>query len=41
MRAEHIKGWLTAARRVEKGDTAAAEGEKQATDTEKGGPEDP
>ena len=27
MRAEHIKGWLAAAQREEKGETAAAEGE--------------
>ena len=32
MRAEHIKGWIAAARIAEKGDTA---------DTEKGGQEDP
>ena len=41
MRAEHIKGWLAAARRAEKGETTAAEGEKRATDIEKGGLEDP
>ena len=41
IRAEHIKGWLAVARRAEKGETAAAEGEKWATDTEKGGLEDP
>ena len=41
MRAEHTKGWLAAARRVEKGETEADEGEKRATDTEKGGPEGP
>ena len=33
MWAEHIKGWLTAARRVEKEENAAAEGEKRATET--------
>ena len=31
MWAEHIKGWLVAARRAEKEETAAAEGEKRAT----------
>ena len=41
MWAEHIKGWLAAAWRAVKGETVAAEGEKRATDTEKGGPEDP
>ena len=41
MRAEHIKGWLAAARRDEKGETAEAEEEKWATDTKKGGPVDP
>ena len=41
MREEHIKGWLATERRAEKGETAAAEGEKRATETEKGGPEDP
>ena len=40
MRAEHIKGWLTADRRAEKEENAA-EGEKRATATETGGPEDP
>ena len=39
--AEHIKGWIAAARRVEKEETTVAEGEKRATETEKGGPEDP
>ena len=41
MREEHIKRWLAAARRTEKGETAAAEGEKRATGTEKGGKVDP
>ena len=41
MRAEHMKGWLAASQRAEKEETAAAEGEKRATETEKGGPEDP
>ena len=41
MWVEHIKGWLAAAWRAVKGETVAAEGEKRATDTEKGGPEDP
>ena len=40
MRAEHNQGWIAAAWRAEKGKTAAAEGEKRATDTEKGGQED-
>ena len=40
IRAEHIKGWLAAARRAEKEENAA-EGEKQATETETGGLEDP
>ena len=40
MQAEHIKGWLTEARRAEKEENAA-EGEKRATETETGGPEDP
>ena len=40
MQEEHIKGWLTAARRAEKEENTA-EGEKRATATEKGGPEDP
>ena len=41
IQAEHIKGWLAAAKRAEKGDTAAAEGDKRAMGTEKGGPVDP
>ena len=41
MRAEHVKEWLAAARRAEKGEIAATEGEKQATGTEKGGPVNP
>ena len=41
MREEHIKGWLAAARRAEKLEIAAAEGEKRAEETEKGVPEDP
>ena len=41
MQAEHIKGWLAAARRSDKGETTEAEGEKRATGTEKGGPVDP
>ena len=40
MRAEHIKGWLAAAQRAEKEENAA-EGDKSATATETGGPEDP
>ena len=37
IRAEHIKGWLTASWRVEKGKTAEAEGEKRATEDPKEG----
>ena len=33
MREEHIKGWLAAVRRLEKGETVAAAGEKRATGT--------
>ena len=40
MRAEHIKGWITAARRAKKEDKTA-EREKRATSTETGDPEDP
>ena len=40
MRAEHIKRWIAAARRAEK-EESTAEGEKMATATETGGPEDP
>ena len=40
MRAEHIKGWLAASQREEKEENVAAEGDKRATETEKGGPED-
>ena len=40
MRADHIKGWLAAAQIAEKAGNAA-EGEKRATETETGGPEDP
>ena len=40
MRAEHINRWLAAARRAEK-EESTAEGEKSATTTEIGGPEDP
>ena len=40
MQAEHIKIWLAVARREEKEDNKA-EGEKRATATETGGPEDP
>ena len=40
MRAEHKKGWLAVAWRAEKEENAA-EGEKRATSTDTGSPEDP